>query len=222
VELTEQEREKIRLEEYYRTEVQKPPKKEKISWAGNPLISVLIGFVLTSIIGGSFGYWLQQRSFINQHKLTLRDTRWTTASKLFESVSTTTDTRIYRERVIIRLMQSIPWDNSAISDAMKEYRIVRSEWNARININYSGIGLYFGKHADSTFSNAINQPFIYSDALIEQLLTDVQKSNITDSATIVNAAKTISAILNPVADSIFALDNVMNDTLSRGTIAVGE
>jgi hypothetical protein len=180
----------------------------------------LIGFILTTIAGGFFGFYLQNRSFTNQHKLSLREARWATASKLVESVISSIDSRYYRSRVVLHLLHAAE-DSTSIADAMKDYRASRTTWDDRLNLNNSGINQYFGRRGGSLFRDSIGTVFVSSDSAIEELFF-TWKEHKSPDPTISATAWNIFSLLEMKSLSFSAFDNLVNDSLNRGTFATGE
>ena len=65
---------------------------------GQQLLLLVTGFVLTSVLGGLLGYWLQSRSWAHQHDVQRRDEERQHALKTFEEISLLLDRRLYRMR----------------------------------------------------------------------------------------------------------------------------
>lgn len=64
----------------------------------NELIPIIVGFALTTVVGGFLGSWLQQRTWDNQNKAELRQDELRRADDVCQQVSKLLDKRLYRMR----------------------------------------------------------------------------------------------------------------------------
>ena len=65
-----------------------------------PILLLVIGFVLTSVLGGALAYLFQQRAWRHQYETERRDQQRQLALKTFEEVSALLDQRLYRSQVL--------------------------------------------------------------------------------------------------------------------------
>src|SRR6185437_4869421 len=65
---------------------------------GQQLLLLVVGFVLTSVLGGLLGYLLQSRAWAHQHDVQRRDEERQQTLKTFEEISLLLDRRLYRMR----------------------------------------------------------------------------------------------------------------------------
>ena len=63
---------------------------------GDQVLLLVIGFALTSVLGGALGYFFQTRSWAHQHRAQRRDQQHEQAMKVFQEVSSALDKRLYR------------------------------------------------------------------------------------------------------------------------------
>ena len=114
----------------------------------NQALPILLGFVLTTIVGGLFASILQQRSWHYQNEQRLREDDINRASNVCRSLSALVDKRSYR-------MQRLLWATLAhangqlardVLDArLQEYDQVLLEWNDERNARLAIVGAYFGR-----------------------------------------------------------------------------
>ena len=102
------------------------------------LLPVVAGFLLTTVLGGSLGFFFQQRSWAHQHTVQRMEQERERAVQIFEEVSRLMDKRLYRLRLLYWGLagesDNAKW--SALSESrMEDYRKVLYEWNDSINRN---------------------------------------------------------------------------------------
>jgi len=114
----------------------------------NQALPILLGFVLTTIVGGLFASFLQQRSWHYQNEQRLGEDDINRASNVCHSLSALVDKRSYR-------MQRLLWATLAhangqlardVLDArLQEYDQVLLEWNDERSARLANVGAYFGR-----------------------------------------------------------------------------
>lgn len=103
---------------------------------GQQLILLVIGFALTSVLGGLLGYWLQSRAWAHQYDVQRRDEERRQAVKTFEEVSLLLDRRLYRMRQLYwaaRRKAQGTGDDAGLDSALDDYREVLAQWNDGLN-----------------------------------------------------------------------------------------
>jgi peptidoglycan hydrolase-like protein with peptidoglycan-binding domain len=108
---------------------------------------LVIGFLLTSVVGGSLGYLFQARAWNHQHETTRRDNEREQALKTFEEVSTRMDKRLYRtQRLYWAASQRSRGggDQAQWDEARADYRVALYEWNDNLNRTLALVQTYFG------------------------------------------------------------------------------
>lgn len=103
---------------------------------GDDLILLLVGFVLTTVLGGAVGSFLQRRAWNEQHRVQKRDEAKKQALATFEEISRLFDRRIYRMRLLNTALVNARRDKGsadALTAARGEYRAVLMEWNDNLN-----------------------------------------------------------------------------------------
>jgi hypothetical protein len=103
---------------------------------GDDLILLIVGFVLTTVLGGALASFLQHRTWAEQHRVQKRDEAKTQALATFEEISRLFDKRIYRMRLLnVALANARRDEGSAesLTAAREEYRAVLMEWNDNLN-----------------------------------------------------------------------------------------
>ena len=112
------------------------------------LIPIVVGFLLTSVLGGLLGSWLQQRTWDHQRTVTLSDRELEAAGAVCQDISKLMDKRLYR---MLRLYYALTTAGSSASAEPKEIARARLqdydsflyEWNDRLNLNLALVGAVF-------------------------------------------------------------------------------
>ena len=113
------------------------------------LVPVITGFFLTTVLGGTLGFFFQNRSWEHQHKiqqaeqerqhqLQLAEEAREQALQVFDEISRLMDKRLYRLRLVYWSLQAEdrqPEHTRLATTRFKDYRKVLYEWNDNINRN---------------------------------------------------------------------------------------
>ena len=84
---------------------------------------LLLGFLVTTVLGGILGYYFQSRAWTHQNRVRLLEAEQTAATKLFDEISRLMDQRLYRMRQLHwKLKQKAP--RELIDEHMQRYRDV--------------------------------------------------------------------------------------------------
>lgn len=132
------------------------------------LIPVVVGFLLTTVLGGLLGFFFQQRTWAHQHRVQTQDRERERAVLVFEEVSRLLDKRLYRLRL---LHWSLAADQGGRSDRsekrMEDYRQVLYEWNDSINRVLALIQQYFGTATRDRLDHEIGASFVELGRAVE-------------------------------------------------------
>jgi hypothetical protein len=114
------------------------------------LILLVVGFVLTTVLGGALGSFFQRRAWNQQHHLQKREEEKTQALKTFEEISRLFDKRIYRMRLMSAALVGLRRNRDdesteSLDDARREYKAVLIEWNDNLNRVLALIEVSFGR-----------------------------------------------------------------------------
>jgi hypothetical protein len=113
-------------------------------------LAILIGFVLTTVVGGWWATRLQQRSWDHQNDVRLQEAELVRAAEVSRELSQLLDRRLYRMRRLFWAIQNYQLGQvtSDVLDArVADYSDVLYEWNDRLNVNLALIGSNFGSAA---------------------------------------------------------------------------
>lgn len=112
---------------------------------GSDLVILIVGFALTTVVGGFLGFFFQKRNADLQTMQRLAEAERVAALNLFEELSTMMDRRIYRMRQLCWQLQANHPDSARIEAAMDDYRESVRDWNDRLNRNLAVAEIYFGR-----------------------------------------------------------------------------
>jgi len=121
------------------------------------LAPILLGFLLTTVLGGFLGVYLQQRSWAHRFKVERATEERDRAVQVFEEISRLLDRRLYRMR---RLAWTLEREHSRpLSErgqkTLSDYDAVLFDWNDTINRNLALLERYFGNERRDDLDNEI-------------------------------------------------------------------
>lgn len=159
------------------------------------VLPILLGFVLTTVIGGVFASFLQQRSWRNQNEVRLREEDRQKASDVCQRLSGLVDKRLYR-------MQRLLWavvahadgrlSIDAVSGRLRDYDEVLLEWNDQLNARLAVVGAYFGRDVRDFLDKVVYEAFKEAGQHLEGLyrqVVGVEGAQVSDGAVDTATAK---------------------------------
>lgn len=131
---------------------------------------LVVGFLLTTVLGGLLGFFFQQRTWAHQHRVQTHDRERERAAEVFEEVSRLLDRRLYRLRLLAwSLLAEGDGRSEQAESSMENYRQVLFEWNDSLNRNLALIQQYFGAVARDRFDRTIGAAFIELGRTVEAM-----------------------------------------------------
>jgi hypothetical protein len=135
------------------------------------LVPLFVGFVLTTVLGGLLGSYLQQRSWSHQNEARLREQGLTRAAAVCENVSQLLDKRLYRMTRLLHAVQgrrdgTVPEEQ--VHERWRDYDAVLFEWNDALNLNLALVGTYFGHGARAYLDRELYARFAAAGAALER------------------------------------------------------
>ena len=115
------------------------------------ILLLLLGFVLSSLLGGLWAFILKRRSWAEETRHALYQARFTEGSKFLDDLSELIGRRFF-------LLQRLWWaieeqDEEKVSACEKAYFPVVEQWNAQFWKNRNKIRLLVGEKQASSFLN---------------------------------------------------------------------
>lgn len=136
------------------------------------LLPLVVGFILTSVVGGALGYYFQTRSWNHQYEMQLREQERERAARAFEEISRLMDKRLYRLRQLYWCLSGDEAQGGGGKDAdrkMDDYREVLYEWNDSINRNLALLHQYFGVAMRDRLDYEVGAEFVELGRQVERL-----------------------------------------------------
>ena len=121
------------------------------------LVPLVVGFVLTTVLGGLLGSYLQWRTWGRQNEVRLREEELRRADDVCWSVSRLLDKRRYRMLRLSSAMRGRARETvsaEALGERFNDYDQVLYEWNDSLNVNLAMVGTYFGRDARDLLERA--------------------------------------------------------------------
>jgi hypothetical protein len=120
---------------------------------GDQVLLLILGFVLTTVVGGVLGYYYQRRTWDANR----RESERTAAGSVFDEISRAMDERLYRMRLVYWSLKQR--DEDRILAAMAEYRGALIKWNDNLNRNLALAFRYFGRDVWAFLSGVLYEEF---------------------------------------------------------------
>ena len=117
------------------------------------VVLLVLGFVLTSVIGGVLGYYFQRRTWDANR----REAERSAAAAVFDDISRRMDERLYRMRLLYWSLRA--GDEDRIAAAIAEYRATLVKWNDNLNRNLALVQRYFGREVWAFLSSVLYEEF---------------------------------------------------------------
>lgn len=119
------------------------PVPEKLFGRYQEVVLLLLGFVLTTIVGGFLADRIQRRAWLQQHQIQTCETEQEVRTKGFAELSDRMDTRLLRMRALAWALERA----KTLKDVEQERKLnreARDEWSSRVNSTLAFTQVYFG------------------------------------------------------------------------------
>ena len=131
------------------------------------LLTILVGFALTTVVGGVLGAWFQRRTWDHQNERTLEEADRDHATQVCRELSHLMDKRLYRMRQLNWALITMPLDESRVQASIQDYRAVLYEWNDGLNRNLAAAEIQFGGDVRGKLEHDIYEGFRAAGAKLE-------------------------------------------------------
>ena len=170
----------------------------------DPLLVLIVGFLLTSVVGGTLTFFFQRRAWEHQHDVEQRVVIREQSQKVFEELSTLLDQRLYRMRLVFvaaRRLAPEPGDSKRLDGALDAYRAVLRDWNDNLNRNLALVDTYFGHAAREHLEAFMFEEF---RAIGEELDQFVREVTAQDRSAV--RVRRIAPRLNGLSNAVYEFD----------------
>jgi hypothetical protein len=173
---------------------------------------LVLGFVLTTVVGGILGYYFQRRTWDANR----RESERTAAAGVFDDVSRAMDERLYRMRKLYWSLKAR--DEEHIAAAMDEYSSALVKWNDSLNRNLALVYRYFGRDVWAFLSRTIYEEFAVIGRHLEERyrLKHDSASRPPDAAHLHITGRRLQALSN----DIYELNRYVIAMIQRGTVGL--
>jgi hypothetical protein len=110
------------------------------------IVGIVLGFALTTVAGGWWAARLQERSWVRQNDIRLREAENERAAAACQDLMSLLDRRLYRMQRLLWAADGAAGDDE-IERRLQVYVDILFAWNDRLNTNLSLVGSYFGDEA---------------------------------------------------------------------------
>jgi len=168
---------------------------------------LVVGFLLTSGLGGLLGYVFQKRAWQHQYDTARRDEVLRQAISTFEELATLMDKRIYRMRRLWWAAQDMPGGAAAgerLKVARDGYNVVLFEWNDNLNRLLALVRTYFGRATRDRLELEILEEFVAIGRALEDYVGRVEDGRISEPQ-----PSRVGHRLNHLAHRVYRLDIAM-------------
>lgn len=132
------------------------------------IIAVIIGFILSGLIGNALLQQWQHRSWMRQQKFLGAEKEYQALVELSNEVSSTLSRRIYKSRRLLWAVRSLSDDY--VEDRLREYDSSLVEWNEKLTSMYVRLTIYADYYdrweLDSYFQEPLQQVGIKLEAAV--------------------------------------------------------
>lgn len=173
------------------------------------LVLLLLGFLLTTVIGGYLGAKFQERSWNHQHQVQAYESERETATKGFDNLSDLMDRRLLRMRQLAWKLEEAK-NLGDVEEERKKNKEARDEWSMQLNRNLAFTQRYFGDQARSVLENEVSNGF----TRIHAGFNEVIKSGKLDRAAFQKLGDDIDKF-NP---TIYAFDLSLMQAIQDGKV----
>ncbi len=146
----------------------------------SPLLLLVVGFVLTTVVGGALGFYFQQRAWGQQSAVQRSERDLEAATKTFEEVSVLLDRRLYRMRRVFwaaRRLAPAPADTTELDVAQRAYRVVLEEWNDNLNRLLALVQTHFGRPLRERLQSELYDTYAAIGEELEQFMREASRTD---------------------------------------------
>lgn len=180
------------------------------------LLPLIIGFLLTTVLGGLLGSWLQRRTWDHQQEVQLREEELRRADEICQRVSKLLDKRLYRmQRVYFGLAtkSEVPGRAARIKKSIEEYDVILHKWNDTLNVNLALMGTYFGETARDWLDTQIYENYKQVGGELEDYYQRMTQGTLDE-----HSLERIKVNLQALRSQVYRLGVFMMTQLREGNV----
>ena len=136
---------------------------------GDQVALLMLGFVLTTVLGGLLGYVFQRRAWSHQFEVQRRSAERHAAASALDELSSLLDKRRYRMLLVYWRLDR--HDHDELEDAVTAYRAVLEEWNDGLNRRLALVATHFGSELRREL-DALYEEYREAGRLLEQAIRE--------------------------------------------------
>ncbi len=175
------------------------------------LVLLIVGFGLTTVVGGLLGSWLQTRSWRRQEADRLRQAELDAARHFYQELSRLLDRRLHRMRQLDGRLER-QGQAVELERLLANYRAVVDDWNENLNRNLALVVSYFGDGAHAELELLYEQ-FAAAGSAIEHRVREYAEDGKTRTPP-------VAAELRELDVAIYDLNRQMLRALQSGAIGL--
>jgi hypothetical protein len=177
------------------------------------ILTLVIGFILTTVGGGVLGYYFQRRNWKHQNTAKVMETEHATATAIFENISTLMDKRLYRMRLLCWSVEAEVLEDQVIEEHRQLYRQVLYDWNDTLIRNLALTQAYFGNAIRDHLENKIYEEFKRIGEMLEWEYRDYKtKGKVSEPS--------VSTALSSLSDQIYHLNFQMITFIQKRKVGI--
>jgi hypothetical protein len=180
------------------------------------LVTIGVGFVLTTVAGGVLGAWFQGRAWDHQNERTLEETDRGHATQICRELSHLMDKRLYRMRQLNWALIAEPLDESRVEASMQDYRAVLYEWNDTLNRNLAAAEIEFGRDVREQLERDIYDGFRAAGVSLEASYKRMRGPHRSDTAA--RSGDSLGPNLDQLRERIYGLGVTMLLRIREGHV----
>jgi Putative peptidoglycan binding domain len=174
------------------------------------VLLLVLGFVLTTVVGGVLGYHFQRRTWDANR----RESERTAAASVFDEISRAMDERLYRMRLVYWSLKGR--NEELIVAAMRDYRAALVKWNDNLNRNLALAYRYFGQDVWAFVSGVLYEEF----AIIGRHLEDRYRHRGDQEPGYAARLHISGRRLQALSDDIYDLNRLVISMIQRGSVGL--
>ena len=156
------------------------------------LITIVVGFILTSVIGNRLVQAWQQRNWLLQQRFLGHEREYLALKDLFDEIASLLGARIYHMQRLAHTLRR--GSDAQIADRTVDYDDVLKRWNERLTSFYVRLPLLANYALATQLESSIQKPLQESGSQIEELVYQKRSGKTIDRSSIVNVLKMLNKI----------------------------